>query len=118
MFPEIDQFQSAEEAFFWFGATSGGLDIQKASALLDRQIKWRSVLGPIGSKHVLAFDTETTGISKSDVVIQFAFVLLREDGSTQMSYNELWRQPKHERIKNDPILKARALQKIKDYRLI
>ena len=101
MFPEIDEFQSAEEAFFWFGATSGGIDIQKASALLNCLIKWRSVLGPISPKHVLVFDTETTGISKSDVVIQFACVLLREDGSTQMSYNELWRQPKQEKIKNE-----------------
>jgi hypothetical protein len=73
-FPDIKEFKDDAEAFFWFGATSGGLSVQEASNKLNCVVCWRSFLGPLTSTHALIFDTETTGTSKHDVIIQFACI--------------------------------------------
>jgi len=40
---------------------------------------------------VLVFDTETTGLSKSDVIIQLGFVLSSSLGKSLLTYEKLWK---------------------------
>jgi DNA polymerase III epsilon subunit-like protein len=44
------------------------------------------------------FDTETSGSSRGDVVIQLAFVLCSSDGRVQHAHSRLWRLPSGVRI--------------------
>ena len=108
MFPSIQDFQDDAEAFFWFGATSDGSSVLEASKRLNRAVKWKLEFGPLSPDHALIFDTETTGTSKQDVIIQFACILVEGDGTPQYTYNEYWKPPNGEGIKPQ----AEAVHKI------
>lgn len=54
--------------------------------------------GDLTREHALIFDTETTGTGKQDVIVQFACILVRNDGTIQYTYNQLWKPPNDERM--------------------
>jgi DNA polymerase III epsilon subunit-like protein len=121
-FPDFDSFKFQHDAFYWFGLTSGGLTFSQAeshvnkSAVIKESYKDSITYNIV--KEILdekiselekdqkksrvplfaVFDTETSGNSKNDFVIQLAVVTYDNFGNMIDSYNKYWSLPSGSRI--------------------
>lgn len=119
-FPDIDSFEFVHDAFFWFGLTSRGLTFSQAEAHVNKSAfikeSYRDTFIYEIVKEILdeniselektvncerksstplfaVFDTETSGNSKNDFVIQLAVVTYDKFGNMVDSYNKYWSLP-------------------------
>jgi len=119
---KMNNFIDEAEAFFWLGATSGGLTLQEAQVRLGKRARMKDSYEESSddndqctesqqlqinnvqttdnedkiihdNANFVIFDTETTGISKNDVVIQMCYILHTEDGKVIDTYNRYWKKP-------------------------
>ena len=137
-FPDFDSFEFQNDAFFWFGLTSGGLTFSQAEVYVNKsafikesyknkviynivkEVLYENILKlekkclgtienfqckkkvkyeqKIRTPLFAVFDTETSGNSKNDFVIQLAVVTYDKFGDTIDSYNKYWSLPPGSRI--------------------
>lgn len=111
----MSRFDSEADAFFHFGASCGSHNLETyteysntleetmpekedAYAKNEQCVRETYIWPKLCANYFVVFDTETTGVFKSDVVIQFACILCDDTGSELFSYNQLWIPPSGETI--------------------
>ena len=134
-FPSIDSFATPGDAFLTFGMMANGMslyDAQNAQAVQnmqytqaaeneqaveDKQLVSHEQTMDVGEIDLICeqgdftiFDTETTGTSRNDVVIQLSVVVFDTAGTPIYVYNEYWNKP--EGIRIDP--RAEEVHKISE----
>jgi DNA polymerase III alpha subunit (gram-positive type) len=105
--PNFKDFECAGDAFFALGRQPcrGPSCVEAPVVSLapkeQQQQQQQQQLAPpsaLDSCAYCVFDTETSGTSNSDVVIQFALGLFAEDGRALQFYDRLWKLPPNVRI--------------------
>ena len=79
---QIQQIQQAEQR-----------QIQAQQTDVDTETKDECILDNLDDTYFVIFDTETTGISRKDVVIQMCYLICNKEGSTISTYNRYWKKP-------------------------
>ena len=96
----FESFATASDAFFYLGKHSYCEDECCAPPLPPEMmcVEIAEPDPPIERCSFAVFDTETTGLSRNDVVLQFALALFDESGKMLQSYNRLWTLPENVQI--------------------
>lgn len=89
---QLSDFENPHDAFFWLGYFSAHNTSQAVAEPPVREDKLCEIA------HYCVFDTETSGLSAKDCVIQFAIGFYDQNGSQIGFYDRLWKLPSGTRI--------------------